>query len=37
MQDCDTLAAKYKVSRKEQDEYAILSHNLADKAWEDDI
>ena len=34
-QDCDTLAAKYKVSRKEQDEYAILSHNLADKAWED--
>ena len=34
-QDCDTLAAKYKVSRKEQDEYAILSHNLADKAWKD--
>ena len=34
-QDCDTLAAKYKISRKEQDEYAILSHNLADKAWKD--
>ena len=34
-QDCDTLASKYNVSRKEQDEFAILSHNLAQKAWDE--
>tara|TARA_B110000438_G_scaffold288344_1_gene321668 strand:+ start:460 stop:1743 length:1284 start_codon:yes stop_codon:yes gene_type:complete len=34
-QDCDNLAAKYNVSRKEQDEYSINSHNLAEKAWQD--
>ncbi|MFL2571000.1 MAG: acetyl-CoA C-acyltransferase [Parvicellaceae bacterium] len=34
-QDCDTLAAKYKVTREEQDQFAILSHNLANKAWEE--
>ena len=34
-QDCYTLASKYNVSRKEQDEFAILSHNLAQKAWDE--
>ena len=34
-QDCDNLAAKYNVSRKEQDEYSINSHNLAEKAWQE--
>ena len=34
-QDCDTLAAKYNVTREEQDQFAILSHNLANKAWEE--
>lgn len=34
-QDCDILAAKFAVSRKEQDEFALRSHELADKAWKD--
>ena len=34
-QDCDNLAAKYNVSREEQDQYSINSHNLAEKAWQD--
>lgn len=34
-QDCDIMAARFKVSREEQDEFAARSHQLADKAWED--
>lgn len=30
--DCDILAAKYGVTRKEQDEFAVRSHQLAAKA-----
>jgi acetyl-CoA acyltransferase len=30
--DCDILAGKYQVSRKEQDEFAVRSHQLAAKA-----
>ncbi len=30
--DCDILAARYHVGRKEQDEYAVRSHQLAAKA-----
>jgi acetyl-CoA acyltransferase len=32
--DCDILAARYGVSRKEQDEYAARSHQLTAKAFE---
>ncbi|XP_017492369.1 PREDICTED: trifunctional enzyme subunit beta, mitochondrial-like [Rhagoletis zephyria] len=31
----DRLAAAFKVSRREQDEYALRSHTLADKAFKD--
>ncbi len=31
-QDCDRLAARIGISRQEQDEYALRSHQLADKA-----
>ena len=34
-QDCDVLAAKHGVTRKEQDLFAINSHDLAQKAWDD--
>jgi len=34
-QDCDILAAKYEVTRKEQDEFCLRSHKLSEKAWED--
>lgn len=34
-QDCDILAAKFSVSREEQDQMAARSHQLANKAWED--
>lgn len=34
-QDCDIMAARFKVSRAEQDEFAIRSHHLAAKAFED--
>ena len=34
-QDCDILAAKHGVSRKEQDVFAIQSHDLAQKAWDE--
>lgn len=34
-QDCDILAARFEVSREEQDEYAVRSHHFAAKAWED--
>jgi acetyl-CoA acetyltransferase family protein len=33
-QDCELLASKYKVKRKEQDEFAARSHQLAGKAAE---
>ena len=32
-QDCDIMVAKYKVGRKEQDEFAKRSHDLAEEAW----
>ncbi len=35
--DCDTLAARYGVTRKEQDEYAVRSHQLAAKADADGL
>jgi len=31
---CDKLAAMFGVTREEQDEFAIMSHNRASKAWE---
>ena len=34
-QDCDIMAARFKVSREEQDEFAVRSHQLAAKAHED--
>jgi acetyl-CoA acetyltransferase family protein len=34
-QDCDILAAKYGVTREEQDEFCARSHSLSQKAWED--
>ncbi len=34
-QDCDILAAKFKVSRQEQDHYAVRSNLLAEKAYQD--
>lgn len=32
-EDCDIMAARFGVSREEQDEYAVRSHQLADKAF----
>lgn len=34
-QDCDILAAKYGVTREEQDKFALRSHTLAQKAIDD--
>ncbi len=34
-EDCDIMAARFEVSRKEQDIYALRSHQLAAKAQED--
>jgi acetyl-CoA acyltransferase len=34
-QDADRLAARFGVTRLEQDEFALRSHSLAAKAWED--
>ncbi|MEM7035558.1 MAG: acetyl-CoA C-acyltransferase [Bacteroidota bacterium] len=34
-EDCDILAAKYGVTRAEQDAFAVRSHHLAHQAWED--
>jgi len=34
-EDCDIMAARFGVSRREQDEYAVRSHQLAAKAHED--
>ncbi|MCB0554778.1 MAG: acetyl-CoA C-acyltransferase [Phaeodactylibacter sp.] len=33
-QDCDIMAARFQVSREEQDEFAVRSHQLAAKAHE---
>lgn len=33
--DCDMMAARFGVTREEQDEFAVRSHQLAAKAWED--
>lgn len=34
-QDADRLAARFGVTRQEQDEFALRSHQLAAKAWEE--
>lgn len=34
-EDCDIMAARFKVSREEQDAYAVRSHHLAAKAYEE--
>lgn len=34
-EDCDMMAARFNVSREAQDEFAVRSHQLAAKAWED--
>ncbi|MEZ4916611.1 MAG: acetyl-CoA C-acyltransferase [Chitinophagales bacterium] len=34
-EDCDMMAARFGVSREEQDEFAVRSHKLAAQAWED--
>ncbi len=36
-QDADRLAARFGVTRKEQDAFALRSHQLAAKAWEDGV
>lgn len=36
-QDCDMLAAKFNVAREAQDEFALRSHTLAQKAQDDGI
>lgn len=33
-EDCDIMAAKFEISREAQDEFAVRSHHLADKAHE---
>ena len=34
-EDCDIMAARFQVSREEQDEFAVRSHRLAAKAFEE--
>ncbi len=34
-EDCDIMAARFGVTRAEQDAFAVRSHQLAFKAWED--
>ena len=34
-EDCDIMAARFQVSREEQDAFAVRSHQLADKAFEE--
>ena len=34
-EDCDIMAARFEVTREEQDEFAVRSHQLAAKAYED--
>ncbi len=36
-EDCDIMAATYGVTREEQDVFAVRSHHLAAKAWEEGI
>lgn len=36
-ESCDKMAAKYKVTRQEQDEYALRSHHLAANAMEEGL
>ena len=36
-QDCDIMAARFQVSREEQDQFAVRSHQLAHKAFEDGL
>ncbi len=36
-QDCDMLAAKFSIAREAQDEFALRSHTLAQKAQDDGI
>ena len=36
-EDCETLAAKFSVSREAQDEFALQSHTMAQKAQDDGI
>ena len=34
-EDCDIMVAKHQITRKEQDLFAIRSHDNAEKAWQD--
>ena len=34
-QDCDMMAARFNIPREEQDVFAVRSHHLAGKAWDD--
>ncbi|MFK7907306.1 MAG: beta-ketoacyl synthase N-terminal-like domain-containing protein, partial [Chitinophagales bacterium] len=34
-QDCEIMAARFGISREEQDKFTLRSHQLADKAYED--
>ncbi|MEZ4888180.1 MAG: acetyl-CoA C-acyltransferase [Chitinophagales bacterium] len=34
-EDCEIMAARFNISREEQDEYTVRSHHLADKAYKD--
>ena len=34
-QDCDIMAARFEVAREEQDAFAVRSHHLAEKAYEE--
>jgi len=34
-QDCEIMAARFGISREEQDKFTMRSHHLADKAYED--
>ena len=36
-QDCDIMAARFQVTREEQDEFAVRSHHLAHKAYEEGL
>ncbi len=34
-EDCDIMAARFRISREEQDRYAVRSHQLAEKAYQE--
>lgn len=36
-EDCDIMAARFHVKREAQDEFAVRSHHLAAKAWDEGI